>query len=106
MQVKSKIWLEKDGELCFGAGRARLLRNVEMTGSLSQAAQALGMSYRHAWSQVRSAEERLGEPLLVRQRGGKARGGSVLTEKAKELLVRFEKLDREVREFVDARSAL
>ena len=102
MQVKSKIWLEKDGKLCFGIGRARLLRAVEQTGSLSQAAKTLGMSYRHAWSQMKSAEENL---LLVRNRGGKNRGGAVLTQKAEELLEQFETLDREVRALVDGRSA-
>ena len=104
MQVKSKIWMEKDGKLCFGTGRAQLLRAVEQTGSLSRAAQALGMSYRHAWSQIKSVEENLGEPLLVRSRGGQSRGGAVLTEKAVELLEKFEPLDREVRALVDGRS--
>jgi molybdate transport system regulatory protein len=104
MQVKSKVWFEKDGRLCFGRGRARLLRAVEQTGSLSQAAKALGMSYRHAWSQVKSAEEHLGEPLLVRKRGGSSRGGAVLTAKAMRLLTEYEQLDRDVREFIGERT--
>ena len=83
MQVKSKVWLEKNGKLCFGIGRARLLRAVEETGSLNRAAHTLGMSYRHAWSQIKSAEENLGETLLVRSRGGKNRGGAVLTKRAR-----------------------
>lgn len=105
MQVKSKIWLESDGKLCFGTGRARLLRAVERTGSLSRAAQELGVSYRHAWSQVRSSEERLGELLLVRRRGGKERGGAELTGKARELIAQFEELDSQVRAFIDGRVA-
>jgi molybdate transport repressor ModE-like protein len=62
------------------------------------------MSYRHAWSQVKSAEESLGDPLLVRNRGGSTRGGAVLTEKARELLERFEALERDVRAFVNERT--
>ncbi len=104
MQVKSKIWLDEQGELCFGSGRARLLRAVEETGSLNQAAKALGMSYRHAWSQIKSAEERYGKPLLVRRRGGRERGGAELTPEAQELLMRFEMLENRVRDFVDQNS--
>lgn len=103
MQVKSKVWLEKDGELCFGSGKARILRAVAATGSLNQAARELGMSYRHAWTLMRVAEQRLGKPLLIRTRGGSGRGGAVLTDYAKDVLERFEQMDREVREFVDER---
>jgi molybdate transport system regulatory protein len=76
---------------------------VEQTGSLSQAARLLGLSYRHAWSQVKTAEERLGAALLVRNRGGHRRGGAVLTDKARGLLERFEALEHDVRAFVDER---
>jgi molybdate transport system regulatory protein len=103
MRVRSKVWLEKDGRLCFGAGKAGILRAVEETGSLSEAARKLEMSYRHAWTSIRAAEERLGRPLLVRRRGGKEKGGASLTGYAKELLRRFEKVDRDVRAFAARR---
>jgi len=101
MQVKSKIWLEQGGELCFGAGRARILRAVEKTGSLSRAAKALGLSYRHAWSQIRAAEQRLRRPLLVRTRGGTKRGGAELTPYARELMQTFEEMEGDVSRFAD-----
>jgi len=89
VKVKSKVWFEKGGELCFGTGKARMLRAVERAGSLNKAAQRLGMSYRHVWSSVRAAEERLGKPLLIRRKGGRTRGGAVLTDYAKELMRDF-----------------
>ncbi|MGB7991033.1 MAG: substrate-binding domain-containing protein [Candidatus Methylophosphatis roskildensis] len=46
-----------------------LLEGVRISGSLSQAARALGMSYRHAWGMMRAKEERLGAELIVKQRG-------------------------------------
>lgn len=100
MHVRSKVWLEEDGALCFGAGKARILKAVEKTGSLSQAARRLGMSYRHAWSAIRAAEQRIGEPLLIRRRGGNERGGAELTDYAKDLLARYRRMDVEIREFV------
>ena len=61
------------------------------------------MSYRHAWSSLRAAEERIGRPLLVRQRGGKNGGGASLTPYARALMQEFMNLDHDVREFVDKR---
>jgi len=44
----------------FGQGPCRLLRCVEKTNSLHQAAHEMGMSYNKAWRLVRLMEERLG----------------------------------------------
>jgi molybdate transport repressor ModE-like protein len=45
-------------------------------GSIAQAATLKGLSYRHAWGLLRSIEERLGGPLIAKERGR----GSVLSE--------------------------
>ena len=101
MGVRVKVWLEGDGRPSFGAGKARILQAVERTGSLSRAARELGMSYRHAWSAVRAAEQRLGKPLLVRRRGGRERGGATLTPFAREMVETFLELEARVREYTD-----
>ena len=101
MNVKSKVWLEKNDKLVFGVGRAGILRAVAETGSLNKAAGELNMSYRHAWSCIKAAEERLGRPLLVRSKGGRKGGGATLTEYAQDLVCKFEILDREVGAFAD-----
>jgi len=103
MKVKSKVWLDKNGGLAFGAGKSKILKAVERTGSLNAAARKLNMSYRHAWSYIRSAEKRLGRPLLTRAKGGKGGGGAVLTEFARELIKKFDSLDAEVERFVNRR---
>lgn len=46
-----------------------LLEGVRTSGSLSQAARVLGMSYRHAWGMMREKEQQLGAELIVKQRG-------------------------------------
>jgi molybdate transport repressor ModE-like protein len=53
-----------------------LLALVDESGSIAQAAQLKGLSYRHAWGLLRSIEERLGGPLIAKERGR----GSVLSE--------------------------
>ncbi len=103
MQIKSKVWLEKEGELVFGTGKSLILKAIKETGSISKAAKKINMSYRHAWSYVRSAEKRLGVPLLVKVKGGKSGGGAILTDYAKDLLEKFNKLEYEVKEFTNNR---
>jgi molybdenum-dependent DNA-binding transcriptional regulator ModE len=46
LQVRSKIWLEMDGEPVFGRGREVLLRFIQKTGSINAAAKAMGISHR------------------------------------------------------------
>lgn len=103
MKVKSKVWIEKNGELVFGIGKASILEYVLKTGSIAKAAKKLGMSYRHAWSYIKSAERRLGRSLVVCTRGGRCGGGAVLTEYAKDLLQKFIELEQEVTLFTDKR---
>jgi len=98
LELKLKIWLEKNGETVFGLGRYELLKLVDELGSLHKAAEALGISYRSAWGKIRDTERRLGFKLLERKVGGKSGGGSVLTDEAHALLKEYEKLERRIKE--------
>jgi N-terminal domain of molybdenum-binding protein len=86
LRVKSKVWLECDGKLVLGDGRFRLLAAIEETGSINMAAKQLNMSFRHAWSYLRSSEQNLGMRLVERRKGGTGRrrfgpyGGSENTD--------------------------
>jgi len=95
MELKTKLWMEKDGLLVFGRGRAELLCAIEDTGSISAAARKMGMSYRHAWAMLKASEERLGMPLLRRSRGGAGGGGTRLTRHGRALLEKFRSLEVE-----------
>ena len=101
LQVKSKVWLEKNENLVFGSGKALILRAIAETGSINKSAKKLNMSYRHAWSYVRSAEQKMNRQLLIRVKGGFDGGGAYLTEYAKDLLIKFEALESKITEFVD-----
>lgn len=59
-----------------------LLATVQGTGSIAQAGRELGLSYRHAWGLLRSAEALFGQPLLMRGRGR----GSALTALGEKLV--------------------
>ncbi len=103
MKIKSKIWLEKDGEIVIGSGKALILKAIDEEGSISRAAKKVNMSYRRAWSYIRIAEERLGSSLVIKLRGGKGGGGAVLTEYAKNLLKIFEELETEIIDYADVK---
>lgn len=103
LQVRSKIWLELDGEPFLGAGREQLLRLIHQRGSINAAAQELGLSYRKAWSQLKAMEEKLSQPLVARCKGGMGGGESTLTAVALDLLDRYDRLRCGMNGHVDAK---
>jgi len=103
LDIRSKIWLETDGEPVFGRGRRFLLEAIDIHGSINRAAREVGISYRKAWGHIAAMEKRLGISLVVRQAGGKNGGGAALTQEAREFLRKFESLEEGLKEFVDRR---
>jgi molybdate transport system regulatory protein len=72
----SKIWLEIDDGYVFGPGVYNLLVAINEKGTLKEASQQLGMSYRYAWGLIKKAEEKLEAPLIEAKKGGRQGGGS------------------------------
>ena len=94
LHVRSKIWLEIDGEMFFSKGRVDLFRAIEKLGSINQASQELGISYRKAWGYIKAMEKRFGIPLILTYVGGAAGGGARLTSEAREMLRKYESLEK------------
>jgi molybdate transport system regulatory protein len=97
MEIKYKVWFEKDGKVIFGSGRRELLRAVDTYNSLNAAAKHLNMSYRAAWGRLKASEERLGMKLVEPHPSGRALH---LTAEARSLLKRFDELDRKISDLV------
>jgi molybdate transport system regulatory protein len=91
-----RIWLQERGMRVFGPGARELLRCVDETGSLSQGAKKMGMSYSKAWRMVGEIERGLGVVLLERKAGGVVGGGSRLTAEGWLLLERFDAFMQDV----------
>lgn len=51
------------------AALLKMLKSIEQNGSIAQAAQQLGLSYRYAWGLLREAEKIFGHPLMNTGRG-------------------------------------
>jgi len=82
------------GETSFDARDAALLRAIDEHGSLNRAAEALGRSFAHAQRRIVALEDAFGR-LVERHRGGSGGGGSELTDAARDLLARFDRLRAE-----------
>jgi molybdate transport system regulatory protein len=103
MEIRSKVWIEVNGEPVFGRGRRFLLEAIGANGSINQAAQEVDISFRKAWSHIKAMEERLGMKLVERKTGGKNGGGATLTEDARRFLKKYEELEKGIQEVVDER---
>lgn len=93
MEIKHKIWLEREGRVIFGPGRDRLLKAIAECHSLSAAAKKLKMSYRAAWGRLKASEERLGMKLVENE---PAKQGMHLTDEAKKLIECFDQMERDI----------
>jgi molybdate transport system regulatory protein len=87
-----RLWME-DGknEVMFDQTDAFLLRRVDETHSLTEAAKEVGISYRNAWDRVKVMEEKLHRSLVQTRVGGKTGGGATLTKEGSLLLQEFRK---------------
>jgi len=73
----------------LGPGKIELLETIEHTGSLRQAAQSLGMSYRRAWLLLDAVNRSFSEPAAIASVGGQGGGGARLTTFGTELVKRY-----------------
>ncbi len=92
LKHRFKLWLETEEGYIFGQGAFELLQKISEAGTLSSAAEALGISYRHAWGIIKRIERQIGRPILKTRKGGKLGGGSELTDEAKYLMKEFLKM--------------
>lgn len=96
MEPKVKLWIEKEGLLVLSDYRVQLLQHVAETGSLAQAAERMGLSYRRAWGKIKEIERNLGVPLVDSEAGGVGGGRTRLTPRGRSLLARYQRFRAEV----------
>jgi molybdate transport system regulatory protein len=103
LNIRSKIWIEADGEPVFGRGRRFLLEAIDSSGSINRAAEEVDISFRKAWCHIKTMEGRLGVKLVECQAGGRNGGGAFLTSDARRFLIKYEALEKGIQELVDKR---
>jgi molybdate transport system regulatory protein len=90
--VKTKVWLEKDGKLLMGWGRATLLERIDQLGSISAAAKSMKLAYRNAWLWINAMNHLAPSPLVERVTGGFGGGNTMLTEEGRRAIAMYREL--------------
>jgi molybdate transport system substrate-binding protein len=96
--VGVRVWVERRGETVLDESIADVLMALDRLQSISAAARSLGISYRHAWLLIESANENSGRPLTATAVGGQRGGGTQLTEHGQAALAVFQQVQRRIRE--------
>ncbi len=81
--------------IVLGLGKAELLQHIADTGSISEAARLMGMSYNRAWLHVKVMNESFKEPLVHSSRGGHEHGGATLTAAGNAALVLYRRMEEQ-----------
>lgn len=98
----STAWV--DGELRLVGLDSRmigLLRAIDQSGSINQAAKQMGLSYKGAWQIIERANNGAPKTLVSTATGGSKGGGTCLTEAGRSLLALFTRLEQQHRQFLD-----
>jgi molybdate transport system regulatory protein len=72
-----------------------LLERIDASGSISAAANAMGMSYKAAWQAVEAMNNMSEQAVVARQTGGKHGGGTTLTEYGRRVVAAYRRLEKE-----------
>ena len=83
----------------FGPGTVTLFKQIDRLGSVREACAKTGISYSKGWSMIAQAEEVVGTRLILRQTGGKKGGGAGITDRCRDIIDRYERLERAVAEY-------
>lgn len=100
-EIRIRCWIDIDGVRFFGPGRAELLSLIDQSGSIVKAAKSMGMSYKKAWDMVDEMNTRGKKPFVVARKGGDKGGGSELTDTARRMLSRYNKLMNKLNAIVE-----
>lgn len=98
--LDGSIWLTRGDQPLAGGARVALLAAIASQGSITQAAKAVGLSYKAAWDAVDAMNNLAGEPLVARAVGGKGGGGAQLTERGTQLVRHYDRIERAHQQFM------
>lgn len=77
----------------LGPGKIQLLEFIDATGSLSEAAKQMGMSYMRAWSLVQELNRDPKRAMVSMSRGGSSGGTASVTTFGKKVLQLYKQMD-------------
>jgi molybdate transport system regulatory protein len=90
--VAGRLHLERAGQRFLSGKRIDLLESIDRLGSITQAAKAVGLSYKGAWDAVDAMNNLAEQPLVLRATGGQHGGGSRLTDYGRQVAALYRQL--------------
>lgn len=92
MQAEILLTLKLQQRVFADPRRIELLKQVKITGSISQGAKLAGISYKSAWDAINEMNQLADQTLVERSTGGKGGGGAILTRYGERLIQLFDLL--------------
>jgi molybdate transport system regulatory protein len=98
--ARGHIWIDGTEGVFIGWGRVNLLERIREHGSITKAAKALEMAYRHAWDLVDSMNRQSKLPFVEVTAGGKGGGGARVTEEGEKAIRLFRRFAKDFDAFL------
>ena len=102
---RAAIKVDFGTEVRLGPGKVRLLELIAETGSISEAARQMEMSYRRAWLLIDEVNGIFGKPVVETATGGAGGGGAKITPLGEAVIVTFRAIEHEATELIQAKLA-
>ena len=100
-RLTGRLEVSTDLGAFLGDTRVRLLEAIAEHGSISQAAKHVPISYKAAWDAVDAMNNLADQPLVQRSAGGRAGGGTVLTEHGRRVVAMYRAVEGEYQAALD-----
>ena len=98
--LQLRVLLKNGREL--GPDNVTILDAIVVNGSITAAARAMGVSYKHAWKLVHDLNHCFTEPLVGKVIGGRHGGGATLTEAGATVLATYRAIEKKASKIVAA----
>lgn len=100
IEIDGHLWFNRNGKQYLGSKRIELLEQIDRTGSISQAAKQVKLSYKAAWDAVNAMNNLAEKPLVSCATGGVGGGGTQLTPLGKQLVHTWLRMQAEYERFL------
>ncbi len=100
---RAAIKVDFGTEVRLGPGKVRLLELIAESGSISEAARQMEMSYRRAWLLIDEVNGIFGKPVVETATGGAGGGGAKITPLGEAVIVAFRSIENEATALIQTR---
>ena len=91
--IQPRLRVRVGGNIALGPGKVELLSRIGETGSISEGARLMGMSYMRAWTLIKTMNAAFKAPVIEAARGGEHGGGAQLTRTGRRALEIYQHME-------------